>query len=388
MNESIRHIDDLRYAYGETMPKPDVGRRPERECEAMLSLPIGYRDFFGKNKLLVSRVTLGDLEYELVGVRYYYDNNLSPSVHLTDEGFAYASAAHYVLDMNVQLIGNLQSDKHYTSLSAGYYDYTPCFGMEQPIYVQQIYSFLAEGTPFMAKLALTVSEYNDGSGGAILAEHAYTEADLAEHPGASRFLTGQGAAILDAALLLDLSRKVAPLTYSQASFFFESDARAESAAAELRALGYVAVPSYATYTPDPFETVTRLIGAVMQAILWLSGTLFVAFFLSVAVTRAMRAFGGDVAILRSMGIRSEVVRSAVYVRMLLSMLPGAAAVAIVAFLVFRSPTLNGYFVYLYARHYLAIALGTLILTLFVTHRSTRRLFGKSVRSTLRGGGAK
>ena len=131
-----------------------------------------------------------------------------------------------------------------------------------------------------------------------------------------------------------------------------------------------------------------LIGALMQGILWLAGTLFVAFFLSVAVTRAMRAFASDVAILRSMGIRSEVIRLAVYVRMLLSMLAGAVAVAIVAITVFRSPTLNQYFVYLYARHYIAISLGTLLLTLFITHKTIKNLFGKSVRHALRGGDTK
>jgi hypothetical protein len=257
--------------------------------------------------------------------------------------------------------------------------------MSQPLYVPSALSYQQSGTPFVAKLDLTVSELNDGSGGAILASKSFTEADLSADPGTSRFLAGNGYAVLDADLLLELSETVAPLTYAQASLFFESDARAERAAAELRALGYVAVPSFVTYSRDAFETVTLLIGAVMQGLLWLAGTLFVAFFLSVAVARAMRAFGGDVAILRSMGIRSGVVRAAVYVRMLLSMLPGVAAVALVAFLVFRSPTLNGYFVYLYARHYLAIAVGTLILTLYVTHRSTRRLFGKSVRKTLGGG---
>ena len=310
-------------------------------------------------------------------MNYYYDNNLSPSCHFTDDGLAYASAAHYLINqLDTQIMAELSYEFGGNAI-LGFGSIVPAFSMTKPFY------FVHGAGVSAANVTLAVNDY--AGAGSSIALRSYDISSLSDTAPDALFLTGMGDVVVDVDLLLELSREVAPLTYAQASFFFEDDERAESAARELRALGYVAVPSYTTYSLDAYEAIVLLIAAVFQAILWIIGTLFVAFFLSVAVTRAMRAFSSDVAILRSMGVRSEVVRLAVYVRMLLSMLVGAVIVAIVAVVVFRTPSLNKSFDYLYARHYIVISIGTLLLTLSTTHKSIKRLFKGSVRHTLGGG---
>lgn len=115
--------------------------------------------------------------------------------------------------------------------------------------------------------------------------------------------------------------------------------------------------------------------------------MFLAFFINLCSSRALGAFKGDMAIMRSMGISVKVIRVGMYVRMLLSLIPSFIVVALVAILIFTSPVFNEYFVYLYAWQYVLIVIGMLALTVRITFKQIRKLFGESVKKSLKGGHA-
>ena len=119
--------------------------------------------------------------------------------------------------------------------------------------------------------------------------------------------------------------------------------------------------------------------------MWLLAIVFLAFFINLCSGRTLGAFKNDMAIMRSMGIPVKVIRVGMYVRMLLSLIPAYIFVAVAAFVIFTTPTLNPYFVYLHAWQYAAIFVGMLILTIRTTHKQIRTLFGESVKKSLRGG---
>ena len=56
-------------------------------------------------------------------------------------------------------------------------------------------------------------------------------------------------------------------------------------------------------------------------------------------------------------------------------------------MIFTSPTANAIFVYLHPWQYALIYLGMLFLTVRVTYTQVRRLFGESVKKSLKGGNA-
>ena len=63
-------------------------------------------------------------------------------------------------------------------------------------------------------------------------------------------------------------------------------------------------------------------------------------------------------------------------------------VVVAANIIYRSPMLSKYFsLYLYPWQYAVLFLGMLLLTLRVTHKQIRRLFGESVKKSLKGGAA-
>ena len=123
----------------------------------------------------------------------------------------------------------------------------------------------------------------------------------------------------------------------------------------------------------------------MMGIAWILSVVFLAFFINLCSSRALSAFKGDMAIMRSMGIQVKVIRTAMYVRMLISLIPAIVLLAITAIVVFVTPQLNEYFVYLYAWQYALIVIGMLILTVRITHKQIDKLFSSSVKKSLKGG---
>ena len=91
--------------------------------------------------------------------------------------------------------------------------------------------------------------------------------------------------------------------------------------------------------------------------------------------------------MRSMGIPVKVVRIGMYVRMLISLVPAFITVIAVAILIFTTPTFNKFCVYLYPWQYAVIFVGMIILTARITHKQIRKLFGESVKKSLKGGAA-
>ena len=74
-----------------------LGRYPEAPNEVVLYLPISFQPRFGKSEILIGSISLNSLSLKVVGIKYYYDNNLSPECSFTSEGFENATAAFYLL---------------------------------------------------------------------------------------------------------------------------------------------------------------------------------------------------------------------------------------------------------------------------------------------------
>ena len=71
--------------------------------------------------------------------------------------------------------------------------------------------------------------------------------------------------------------------------------------------------------------------------------------------------------------------------MLLSLIPAFAIVALIAVLIFTTPAFNSFFVFLYAWQYALIFLGMIFLAMRITHKQIGKLFGESVKKSLKGG---
>ncbi|MBQ8850455.1 MAG: ABC transporter ATP-binding protein [Clostridia bacterium] len=389
--------------YGKNYGDNIIGRYPEAADEVFLYLPISYQPSVGKKDLAVSEVLLGRTAYKLVGVKYFYDNNLSAECLFTEDGFRVATAIHYIMDFaNFNLSLSVSSDDGSYARQYELYDMIPSFDMPaDKIYINSSsYSSAVSGSkdPNMTysttvDLSSTYYNYNyyyDQSATSYTFNRSFTDADITDvKPEFNSYMAwrGENGIVISDELLCEIADEVLSDSYKQASLFFENDKEAHKAAEKLRDAGYIAVPSDTTYEPDAFTAIMNIAACLMLAGVWVLAIVFLAFFINLCSSRTLGAFKGDMAIMRSMGIPVKAIRVGMYVRMLISLIPAFILVVLTAVLIFTTPRFNEYFVYLYAWQYALIFVGMVLLTVRITYKQIRKLFGESVKKSLKGGHA-
>ena len=386
--------------YGKSFGDNIIGRYPQSSNEVFLYLPISYRDVLGKDEILVNEITMSRMNLKVCGVKYYYDNNLTPQCLFTEEGFRTATAIHYLLnfascDITLSIFGD-DGSRHVFNL----YNFTPSFDMEaDKLYISSnayddfLMFDIKEGVNYTStvKFSATYTQYNYYNGEyskSLTFNKEFTQESFTDQKPQvntyNEYDTNYGIIISDE-LLCQIAEEVLSQSYKQASLFFENDKAAHSVVQALKSDGYIAVPSDTTYEPDAGTAILNILACLMMAFVWLLAIIFLAFFINLCSSRTLGAFKGDMAIMRSMGIPVRVVRIGMYVRMLISLIPAFILVSLGAVLIFTSPKFNEYFVYLYTWQYALIYIGMLILTVRATYKQIRRLFGQSVKKSLKGG---
>lgn len=384
-----------RCIYGKDYGTDIVGRYPTAENEVFLYLPIGKQPHFGKDSLLVDEIEYDGMILQVVGVAYYYDNTQTAEFLFSADGFRTVTAAFYMgvrseLNIEVTLVGKE---------TFFYYGITPSFEVgagkiyiNAPDYQKALKASGKNEPDTTVKIESRYYNYNyhnSNSSSSYAFSRSFGNSYITHTEPKSDSELGRyySEVMIHPSLLREMAEEVWVQSYRQASLFFADDEAAEAAAERLCEAGYIAVPSNTTYTPPADETVVNMISALLFALMWLLAIVFLAFFINLCSGRTMGAFKNDMAIMRSMGIPVKVIRVGMYVRMLLSLIPAYIFVAVAAFVIFTTPTLNPYFVYLHAWQYAAIFVGMLILTIRTTHKQIRTLFGESVKKSLRGGAA-
>ena len=376
-----------------------IGRYPEAGNEVFLYLPISFRPHFGKDELLINEIVYMDLPLKVTGVKYYYDNNLPPEGLFTKDGFMTMTAISAVIGSRVNLDATLTDEYGKLVEQMSFYNFVPSFTVEDgKIFVSSTeFNSMIEGKNGEKLIpALDISmtyydynyDYDYGSknetyqkafGSEYITTTAPSDFDFDYH--------GYKTVVISVSLLKDIAEEYFNLSYRQASLFYENDEQAYAAVGILRDAGYIAVSSDTSYVPDAFTTIEESLVGVMLGFMWISAIVFLAFFINLCTTRTLGAFKGEMAIMRSMGIQVRVIRIGMYVRMLLSLIPAYIMLIATAVLIFTTPSFNEYFTYLYAWQYAMIVVGMLILSVRITYKQIRKLFGETVKKSLKGGAA-
>ena len=384
--------------YGKDYGDDIVGRYPKANDEVFLYLPISYRPSLGKDSLSVSEIMIGRANYKLVGVKYYYDNNLPPECLFTEDGFRTATAIQFLTQFsNYNISLSVRSDDGRFNKTFEIYTLMPSFDMpSDKIYIDsQNYEATIKGQSNYStyvEYVATYNIYNYNYGNASKSytfERSFSDEDITSvKPKVNNLNRWHGdVVIISDELLCEIAESVLNNSYTQASLFFEDDKAAHDAAEILQDKGYIAVPSDTTYEPDAGTVIVNMLACLMLIFVWGLAIVFLAFFINLCSSRTLGAFKGDMAIMRSMGIQVKVIKTGMYVRMLISLIPAFILVALTALLIFTTPKFNQYFVYLYAWQYALIYIGMIVLTVRTTYKQICKLFRESVKKSLKGGSA-
>ncbi|MBQ9112183.1 MAG: ATP-binding cassette domain-containing protein [Clostridia bacterium] len=390
---------NARNTYGEDFGDDIIGRYPEKANEVFLYVPISYKNVFGDGTSGgVECATINwnhTFELEVVGVKYYYDNNIPAKCLFTEEGFRTATAVYYLQSYDVNIRVEVMDDKGAQVYSIDYYSFYPSFDLEGGdvyIYDSEYYRYLKTWGEdnLSTTVSFTSSYYNYNyyyyqSSDTYVFSRIFDDEDIVKSAPDGTYSNYE--LLISTDTLCEMAEEVLSESYSQASLFFANDKEAREAARVMRDDGYIAVSSDTTYVPDASTTIMNLLLYIMMAFVWLMAILFLAFFINLCSSRALSAFKSDMAIMRSMGIGVRVIQVSMYVRMLIALIPAYITVIAAALIIFLNPTLNGYFVFLYPWQYALIFVGMLILTARITYKQVRKLFRESVKKSLKGGNA-
>ena len=383
----------VRFTYGEKADGKVYGRYPEAADEVLLCLPIYMKPAYGTNPEALGKRLEPDYSkrygnFRVVGVSYYYDNTKDGKAIFSESGYNAMLGAKTLLDQNSKIsatvtgtdgkevlcsIEDIRVDSSYSGFAiAGKNLKAEAIGsvtLQAAYYVYNYISADSYGEKERVQTwTLDTAQMKLGDSAPYSDPNSYT-------------LTIGGD------LAASLAAEYLSLSYRQASLFFENDRAAEKAAEKMCGDGFIAVTSDTAYSPDPSETILTTVLAIFTLFEWVLVVLFLAFFINLCSSRTIGTFRGDLAIMRSMGIPVKVIRVAMYVRMLLSLIPACVLLAVCSVLVYTIPQANAVFPYLHLWQYLILAVGMLLITLRVTHKQIRRLFGQSVKKALKGGNA-
>ena len=383
----------VRFTYGEKADGKVYGRYPEAADEVLLCLPIYMKPAYGTNPEALGKRLEPDYSkrygnFRVVGVSYYYDNTKDGKAIFSESGYNAMLGAKTLLDQNSKIsatvtgtdgkevlcsIEDIRVDSSYSGFAiAGKNLKAETIGsvtLQAAYYVYNYISADSYGEKERVQTwTLDTAQMKLGDSAPYSDPNSYT-------------------LIIGGDLAASLAAEYLSLSYRQASLFFENDRAAEKAAEKMCGDGFIAVTSDTAYSPDPSETILATVLAIFTLFEWVLVVLFLAFFINLCSSRTIGTFRGDLAIMRSMGIPVKVIRVAMYVRMLLSLIPACVLLAVCSVLVYTIPQANAIFPYLHLWQYLILAVGMLLITLRVTHKQIRRLFGQSVKKALKGGNA-
>lgn len=415
------------FGYPANSVEPDVGRLPEKDNEVLMHVPISLKTFFGEGQFEEQKIRLFDCAiYTVTGVSYYYDNTVTPRLLFTDEGYRTASAIAYFGDyshgftINVTVEAGEASDTAYESATNAIVDFDlaeKSYCINTNNYRDAVENFKKYYPGEEIKTTVSVSgefydyEFDDhyyGSvvpmGGDVIIESKpmygttskvemtfdqYTQVlEPTEEIISASSLYGspEYRIFVSPDIICDfIYDNYFAKSYTQASLFFENDAEAHSKISELRELGYVAVPSDTEREQDVFEVLVNTIALAFVAFSWIISVAFAVIFLALCSSKAMGATKGDVAIMRSMGIPTKVIKVSIYVQTLIALIPAYILTAVTCFIVYTTPKTNAMFPFIHAPGYIIIALSLLAIAVGLSRKYAKKMFSESVKKTLRGG---
>ena len=345
--------------------KPDIGRMPETEDEALLCLPYFMRDIYGTDTIEMPSFAFGSgINISIVGIHYYIDSNVQGKLIMTRSGFEKMSLLAYATrpdDLMCSSGGGSRGRIFFdTAVPEGKIYLNENDSREKPESIALIKS--------MDPMRGTIEPIG----------FTFEQDDIEIRPLPDSYYRVNPKSIMSAL------ESFAASHYRQATLMYSSDKKAAEAADVAKDMGYIAALSNTTYKLQSYLEIAELIVmAVVYLALWALLLIFLSFFLRICTKKSMDAFKSDIAIMRSMGIRVREIKAAVYIRIIICILPSIILLPIGAYFVYRTDFGGRHLVFLYAPQYIVIYLLLLLVIARVAKRHVANLFSENVRKALK-----
>ena len=366
----------------------DAGHYPETVSECVIYVPYALADEFKKDSINGTTIIQNGIKYDIVGVKYFTDNNQMGKVLLTDEGYRINSAMAYIgsfisADIEIKMFdGQTYSDEKPVCLT---------YSFDVPL--ENVYIKLQSlSEPLLQinedveyKVVLSRHDKIDDSSDKNISNSEYFYAVPKELISYDKSVSEDGTAVVvNPYTFLDLYESYIEENYSQCSLLFETKEKMDKAINNFKELDYLAISSDAEYIPSEEFFSEYFFSALLLLFVWMIAVFFLMLFVSLCTRRVLETFRNDMGVMRSIGIKENEIKSIVFIRIIIAVFPAIICTAALSFFSYRNVFLNQLIMYLYPVHYVMIFLGIMVVAIGVSMRHIRALFKVTVGNVLKG----
>lgn len=365
--------------------KLDIGHYPRNVSECTLYIPYALSDYFGKDDIKVTSIIENGLEYRIVGIKYFADNNQIGKIILTKEGYQINSAMAY--------IGNRLKGEIVVTTSNGEVCVSDSI-------IDISYSFNIERDKIYIKLN-SLSDYKNKKGDKIevnfmkpvgkedTKEFFYGNYEkifsISDNVCYDDAISKQSSAIIiNPYTVLEALNLYINNNYSQCSLYFNSTQNIENIIEEINSTGYIAIPSYAEGFTSKYFDIKNIFSGIWLIIIWCIAIFFLFIFLGLCTKKTLNLFSEDINIMRFVGINIRVLKISVYVRFIIAVAPAIVITLLSAFFVYHNTFGNRLIMYLYPVHYIVIFSIISFIVFGVTKKHVNRLFSTKIYKGMKG----
>ncbi len=355
--------------------KLDVGRYPQLENECVLYLPYSVSDYFGRKEINVSSIMQNKIEYKVVGIKYFFDNNNIGRMMLTEDGYKIASLMEYIgqyLYAEVVDADNISDDFEETQkINVGF-----SFDLDKR------YIFCKSEKNYSDKLKKIIITGNNPD---LNEETTENKLGFEMTFSAKQLLSDTGISNGDVIMMnpyaiLEQMQNYADNHYPQCSLWINGDENKERLEVELNEKGYLAIPtdSISKMTGETF------VNGFAQILLILGigtlGIVLMGIFVIIGVNHIIELSRQDMLIFKYIGIKDITIRRAYRSRMIYSLVLATLLLLGMSQIVYSNALCSKVLCYLHIEKRILIILAVIVLSLYMLNKKMRKIMRLSINA--------
>lgn len=364
------------------------GSYPKERDEVLLYVPISIKEEY--DNLIGTSIGIDNVYYKIVGIKYFYDNTKKAKILFTNDGFTILNYASYFrTKARVRVIAkdgaasqtytgtlypslSIEKDKIYVGCDEyGKFVYSLHPNAEVSVKINVSY------TSYEDELSVNKSKELAFNNDNLIRSFDYEDKDAYNYDTASVYVSFD--------LLEETMNTMMDEMYRQASLLYDSNAKAKRAIRQISSDKYIAVMANTPVSNNSLDVILATVLSLFALIGLGISVIFLSFFINLCTNKSILALKPDFSIMRSMGIKVKTIKGAMYIRMILSLIPGYIILAIVATIIYMLPSTNGLLTFAHFGTYLFIFIITSLVAMNVARKQIKKLFSESVKTSLRGG---
>ena len=318
--------------------KADYGRYPETESECMLSVPYALKNYYDKNCVGKKGIILNNVEYKIVGLKYYKDNSKQGKIILNKDGYDICSLMSCIGDgvKADYYIEKKDGEKNNKKGSSVRYS----FDVEEgKILIRN--DFADDLSTIKCKLQFvrnTVDE-KTGSTKSVDIGNVFDEASIIFNDFEVMYWEN-GSLLINPLTLKQAFSDYMEENYNQLSLFFSDNKDAYKALKDLNSKGYFALDGnekYKVSSEDAKDGVGLIIGAFIGEVFII---MIIGLVISFCFSKIMQAMKKDITVLRSSGVNKSFITKIIYVYFAIPFIISQAIIFITTYFIYYIPFVN------------------------------------------------